>query len=124
MSTSEASNHRLKGRLLTPKNQHKVSIGGRLPRRDVKNEGRTDYVYENKGMDDKMSCIWESYFANLPLNFPILQISRGQSVVNCISRLVEPPFRAALARPSFFPPLARERHVILFEPPLGRHLPG
>ena len=25
------------------------------PQKDVKNEGRTDYVYENKGSDDKMS---------------------------------------------------------------------
>jgi hypothetical protein len=28
---------------------------GALTRRDIKNEGRTDYVYENTGMDDKLS---------------------------------------------------------------------
>jgi hypothetical protein len=33
--------------------------------RDVKNEGRTDYVYENTENDDKMSCeksgfLWEN----------------------------------------------------------------
>jgi hypothetical protein len=29
---------------------------GALTLRDVKNAGRTDYVYENTGNDDKMSC--------------------------------------------------------------------
>jgi hypothetical protein len=65
MSTLEALNLRLKWRLLTPKNQQKVTLGSRVPPRDVKNEGRTDYVYENKGGHDKMSCIGEGSFPNL-----------------------------------------------------------
>jgi len=39
-------------------------ILGHAPR-DVKNEGRTDYVYENKGGSDKMSCIGAGSFPNL-----------------------------------------------------------
>ena len=27
------------------------------PQKDVKNEGRPDYIYENNGMGDKLSCI-------------------------------------------------------------------
>jgi len=77
MSTLGTSNLRLKWRLLTPKNQHKVTLGRRVPPRDVKNEGRTDYVYENKGEHDKMSCIGEGYFLNLTLIRAILPISRA-----------------------------------------------
>jgi hypothetical protein len=36
--------------------------------RDVKNEGRTDYVYENTGNDDKMSCEQSGFFQeNAPM---------------------------------------------------------
>jgi hypothetical protein len=38
-----------------PKNKQKVRNGKSLRSRDVKNDDRPDYVYENKGNDDKMS---------------------------------------------------------------------
>jgi len=36
-------------------NQQKVTFGTEPWQRDVKNEDRTDYVYENKDMHDKVS---------------------------------------------------------------------
>ena len=36
--------------------QTTITCGGKIRPRDVKNEGRTDYVYENKQEHDKMSC--------------------------------------------------------------------
>jgi hypothetical protein len=38
-----------------PKNKQKVRNGKSLRSRDVKNDDRPDYVYENKGNHDKMS---------------------------------------------------------------------
>ena len=56
---------RPKWRLITPQKQQEVTLGTSPALRDVKNEGRTDYVYENKGGHDKMSCIGEGSFPNL-----------------------------------------------------------
>jgi hypothetical protein len=36
------------------RNGHKVTVGKPLPQKDVKNEGRSGNVYENKGLSDKM----------------------------------------------------------------------
>jgi hypothetical protein len=77
MSTLEASNPGPKWRLHTPKTNIKSPSAGCLHPRDVKNEGRTDYVYENKGAHDKMSCIGGEYFPNLTLIRTILPISRA-----------------------------------------------
>ena len=41
----------------------KVRNGG-LTLRDVKNEDRTGYVYENTGDDDKMSCEKHGFYRN------------------------------------------------------------
>jgi len=40
-----------------PKNKQKVRNGKSLRSRDVKNDDRPDYVYENKGDHDKMSSV-------------------------------------------------------------------
>ena len=45
----------LGGGASNPQNKQKVRTGEALLERDVKNEGRSDYVYENKGRHDTMS---------------------------------------------------------------------
>ena len=46
-----------------------MQVGGEpLTQKDVKNEGRTDYVYENTGDDDKMYTACPTRFdENAPL---------------------------------------------------------
>jgi hypothetical protein len=48
MPEREVSSPRPSGRFCDPLNQQKVTLRRQLRLRDVKNEGRTDYVYENK----------------------------------------------------------------------------
>ena len=84
LSTMQVFHLRPKWRLITPQKQQEVTLGTSPALRDVKNEGRTDYVYENKGSSDKMSCIGGAFFAFLSQIDRILQIWRGQSVLNCI----------------------------------------
>jgi hypothetical protein len=38
---------------------------GALTHKDVKNEGRPDYVYENKGKGDTMSCNRADFLADI-----------------------------------------------------------
>ena len=56
MPSREGSNLRPLWRFRHALNQQKVTCGRKVRPRDVKNEGRTDYVYENKQEHDKMSC--------------------------------------------------------------------
>jgi hypothetical protein len=67
-------------------NQQKVTCGAPPPPKDVKNEGRSGNVYENKGSIDRLSeemsgiCAWSK---------PILQKItdwEGQFAVNCAFR--------------------------------------
>jgi hypothetical protein len=54
MSSVQAFNLRPSWRLTTPKKQQKVARGESSLQKNVKNEGRSDYVYENKQNMDKM----------------------------------------------------------------------
>jgi len=51
----EDSNPRPLGRLRPTSNQQKVTNGAPPPLKDVKNEGRSGNVYENKGSCDQLS---------------------------------------------------------------------
>jgi len=52
----------------SPQKQQKVTHEAPFCLRDVKNEGRTDYVYENKGSGDKMSCVGGTRFRKFDAN--------------------------------------------------------
>ena len=56
MPSREGSNLRPLWRFRHALNKQKVTYGGKVRPKDVKNEDRTDYVYENKQNHDKMSC--------------------------------------------------------------------
>jgi len=90
-----------------PKNKQKVRNGKSLRSRDVKNDDRPDYIYENKGNRDKMSTAiaeilhkfmhvlqksahWEGQFAG-KLRFRGLQAARLQSICAVIRGLGTTP---------------------------------
>jgi hypothetical protein len=66
----EGSNPRPLWRLRPTSTQQKVTIGAPPPQKDVKNEGTSGDVYENKGSNDKMPEKMSGFCARLR---PILQ---------------------------------------------------
>jgi hypothetical protein len=91
------------GRRIEPRNKQKVGNGEPLRSRDVKNDDRPDYIYENKGNHDKMSTAiaeilhkfmhmlqkiarWQGQFAG-ELRFRELQAVRLQSICTVIGGL-------------------------------------
>jgi hypothetical protein len=66
----EDSNPRRLGRISHTSNQQKVTFRAPPPPKDVKNEGRSGNVYENKGPDDKLPDEVSGFCAQLR---PILQ---------------------------------------------------
>ena len=57
--------------------QLQPNVWARLSLRDVRNEGRTGYVYENTGDDDKMSSEIPAFYTNLHLLCGHRQVSIG-----------------------------------------------
>src|SRR5208283_2550531 len=70
MPSRQVSNLRPLWRFRHPLNQQKVTNGEPPPQKDVKNEGRSGNVYENKGSNDKLSDTVSGICARLK---PILQ---------------------------------------------------
>jgi hypothetical protein len=55
MPSREGSNLRPLWRFCHASNKQKVTQGGRPPQKDVKNEGRSGDIYENKGQGDNLT---------------------------------------------------------------------
>jgi len=82
----EASGLHPSWRFRHPLNPQKIIYGGPPPHKDVKNEGRSGNVYENKGLSDKLTDIVSGICARSEPIFQKIRAFEGQFAVNSAFR--------------------------------------